>query len=53
MDEVEAPAIDDDAAWQEYQPLWTIRNDTIYLNHGSFGPPPVAVQERGTSGNGN
>jgi len=24
---------------------WKIRSDTIYLNHGSFGPPPVCVQQ--------
>ena len=24
---------------------WQIRPDTIYLNHGSFGPPPIVVQE--------
>lgn len=24
---------------------WKIRPDTIYLNHGSFGPPPVVVQQ--------
>lgn len=23
---------------------WRLRPDTIYLNHGSFGPPPVRVQ---------
>lgn len=28
-----------------WQPLWALRPDTIYLNHGSFGPPPLAVQE--------
>src|SRR5262245_41261051 len=24
---------------------WTFPNDVIYLNHGSFGPPPRAVQQ--------
>src|SRR5262245_17343664 len=24
--------------------LWRIRPDTIYLNHGSFGPPPEPVR---------
>jgi isopenicillin-N epimerase len=24
---------------------WDIRGDTIYLNHGSFGPPPRVVRE--------
>jgi isopenicillin-N epimerase len=28
-----------------WQHLWRLRPDTIYLNHGSFGPPPLAVQE--------
>lgn len=25
--------------------MWCLRADTIYLNHGSFGPPPRSVQE--------
>lgn len=25
--------------------LWSIRSDTTYLNHGSFGPSPIAVQQ--------
>lgn len=24
-------------------PLWNIRSDTVYLNHGSFGPPSLPV----------
>jgi isopenicillin-N epimerase len=28
--------------WQQH---WQIRPDTIYLNHGSFGPPPLVVQQ--------
>jgi isopenicillin-N epimerase len=28
-----------------WQHLWRLRPDTIYLNHGSFGPPPLAVQQ--------
>lgn len=28
-----------------WQHLWHIRPDTIYLNHGSFGPPPLVVQQ--------
>ena len=39
------PHIDDEDRWKKWRRLWTLRNDTIYLNHGSFGPPPVAVQE--------
>ena len=23
---------------------WELRSDTLYLNHGSFGPPPRAVK---------
>jgi isopenicillin-N epimerase len=25
--------------------LWKLRPDTLYLNHGSFGPPPLLVQQ--------
>ncbi|QDU29490.1 Isopenicillin N epimerase [Anatilimnocola aggregata] len=28
--------------WQQH---WRLRPDTIYLNHGSFGPPPLVVQQ--------
>lgn len=31
---------DDLAAWRQQ---WSLRPDTIYLNHGSFGPPPKPV----------
>jgi isopenicillin-N epimerase len=31
--------------WREFHPLWSLRSDTIYLNHGSFGPPPLAVRQ--------
>ncbi|MEX2173784.1 MAG: aminotransferase class V-fold PLP-dependent enzyme [Pirellulaceae bacterium] len=34
----------DDAAWQPLMAQWQIRPDTIYLNHGSFGPSPAAVR---------
>lgn len=34
----------DDSAWAKYAADWAIRPDSIYLNHGSFGPPPLAVQ---------
>jgi isopenicillin-N epimerase len=34
----------DDAAWANFRDHWAIRSDTTYLNHGSFGPPPLAVQ---------
>lgn len=29
----------------EYKKLWSIDPETIYLNHGSFGPSPTEVQE--------
>ena len=31
--------------WTSFGKSWSIRPDTIYLNHGSFGPPPAAVRE--------
>ncbi len=36
--------IDDDAAWEHWRGYWKLRDDTIYLNHGSFGPPPEPVR---------
>jgi isopenicillin-N epimerase len=36
---------DDEQRWQEVAAQWAIRPDTIYLNHGSFGPPPAVVRE--------
>ncbi len=35
----------DDAAWSHLKDHWTLRPGTIYLNHGSFGPPPDAVRQ--------
>jgi isopenicillin-N epimerase len=35
---------DNDAAWAQFKSLWSIREGTTYLNHGSFGPPPDAVR---------
>ncbi|MFO0903264.1 MAG: aminotransferase class V-fold PLP-dependent enzyme [Pirellulales bacterium] len=32
---------DDDS--QHWRRQWNLRSDTIYLNHGSFGPPPQPV----------
>ena len=34
----------DDAAWAPLKAQWNLRADTIYLNHGSFGPPPACVR---------
>ena len=38
------PSFDDDAAWSQWQGEWSIRADTVYLNHGSFGPSPDSVR---------
>ena len=35
---------DDDSAWASLKAQWRIRPDTIYLNHGSYGPSPVSVR---------
>jgi isopenicillin-N epimerase len=35
----------DDDAWAPLKAQWNLRPDTIYLNHGSFGPPPRCVRE--------
>jgi len=35
----------DDAAWSRMKDHWTLAPGTIYLNHGSFGPPPNVVRE--------
>jgi isopenicillin-N epimerase len=34
----------DDACWSDLRDQWDIQPGTIYLNHGSFGPPPKAVR---------
>lgn len=34
----------EDEDWQDVAENWEIRGDTIYLNHGSFGPPPRPVR---------
>jgi isopenicillin-N epimerase len=33
-----------DEDWSDFRQQWSIRADTVYLNHGSFGPPPHAVR---------
>lgn len=30
--------------WASFGKFWSIRQDTTYLNHGSFGPPPESVR---------
>lgn len=37
--------IDCDSDWEAIAARWPIRRGTIYLNHGSFGPPPDAVRQ--------
>lgn len=34
----------DDSAWRPLRAFWRLRGDTIYLNHGSFGPAPEPVR---------
>jgi isopenicillin-N epimerase len=34
-----------DHFWYDVASQWQIRPGTIYLNHGSFGPPPAPVRE--------
>lgn len=40
---MDVPALDDRQAWSAWQHEWNLRDDTVYLNHGSFGPPPRPV----------
>lgn len=35
----------DDQHWERLRSAWRIRADTVYLNHGSFGPPPQPLRE--------
>jgi isopenicillin-N epimerase len=35
----------DDAAWSHLKDHWKLAPGTIYLNHGSFGPPPHVVRQ--------
>jgi len=39
------PAPDDDAAWAHWRDQWRFPDGVTYLNHGSFGPPPLAVRQ--------
>lgn len=34
-----------DSDWADLRANWEIRSDTVYLNHGSFGPPPKPVRK--------
>lgn len=31
--------------WASFGRFWSLRPDTVYLNHGSFGPPPEPVRQ--------
>lgn len=37
--------VDEDDDWSDLRGYWQIRDNTTYLNHGSFGPPPQVVRE--------
>lgn len=39
------PLIENDDDWLRWRDEWSIRPDTTYLNHGSFGPTPSAVRD--------
>ena len=39
------PSAGNDDDWCHWRDQWSIRSDTVYLNHGSFGPTPRIVQE--------
>lgn len=36
----------EDFDWSEFRNHWQIAPATIYLNHGSFGPSPICVQQK-------
>jgi isopenicillin-N epimerase len=38
------PVDDDDDRWLHWREQWRLREGTVYLNHGSFGPPPEPVR---------
>ena len=37
--------VEDEEGWKKWREKWDLHDDTIYLNHGSFGPPPRSVRE--------
>ena len=45
QDDFTSDSLDDDDHWRHWREEWSIRADTTYLNHGSFGPTPRAVRE--------
>ncbi|HEX2475373.1 MAG TPA: aminotransferase class V-fold PLP-dependent enzyme, partial [Lacipirellulaceae bacterium] len=44
-DEDTLESLGDDDQWRRWRDEWSIRADTTYLNHGSFGPTPRPVRE--------
>jgi len=38
----------DDGPWRLWKDQWSLRSDTTYLNHGSFGPSPLPVRHAQT-----
>ena len=44
MADVTTRDITNDQHWMDFSREWAIRPDTLYLNHGSFGPPPRPVR---------
>ncbi len=38
------PAVENEDLWSHWRSQWRLREDTTYLNHGSFGPPPEPVR---------
>ena len=44
-DDYTSGIFDDDDHWRHWRKEWSIRADTTYLNHGSFGPTPRTVRE--------
>jgi isopenicillin-N epimerase len=44
-DESFSPSVESDDDWRPWRDQWSIRPDTIYLNHGSFGPTPRVVRD--------
>lgn len=44
MDEPSQRDMTNDQHWLDLARHWSIRPDTLYLNHGSFGPPPGPVR---------
>ena len=35
----------DDQPWKHWRDQWSLQEDVVYFNHGSFGPSPRSVQQ--------